>query len=215
MLKAMHPSADHAHNQASQSFAGLLASLTDPDDKPFASAADDGLEDDIATLSYERALRAHARYRPQEPAIPPLQDAPRSSNSAATRAAGPFTAQSAPAAPPPSKQTDSSPVRASSAPWHPEPALKCASITIRLSQAECEQLRHRAAEAGLTVSAYLRSCTFEAESLRTMVKEAMGQLRSLQAAQASPSSARPRQSLLARLAGFFGFRARLQALPSH
>ena len=47
--------------------------------------------------------------------------------------------------------------------------LKSASITIRLSKAECAQLRRRAAEAGLTVSAYLRSCTFEAESLRAEV----------------------------------------------
>jgi hypothetical protein len=58
--------------------------------------------------------------------------------------------------------------------------LKCASITIRLSEAECAQLRKRAAEAGLTVSAYLRSCTFEAESLRALVKDTLTQLRSAQ-----------------------------------
>jgi hypothetical protein len=56
--------------------------------------------------------------------------------------------------------------------------LKSASITIRLSKAECAQLRKRAAEAGLTVSAYLRSCTFEAESLRALVKDTLAQLRS-------------------------------------
>ena len=55
--------------------------------------------------------------------------------------------------------------------------LKSASITIRLSREECEQLRKRAAEAGLTVSAYMRSCTFEAESLRALVKETLAQLR--------------------------------------
>ena len=54
---------------------------------------------------------------------------------------------------------------------------KQASITIRLSQEECAQLKHRAAEAGLTVSAYMRSCTFEAEALRAQVKEALAQLR--------------------------------------
>jgi len=32
-------------------------------------------------------------------------------------------------------------------------------------------------EAGLTVSAYLRSCTFEAEALRAQVKEALAELR--------------------------------------
>jgi hypothetical protein len=56
--------------------------------------------------------------------------------------------------------------------------LKDASITIRMSKAECAQLHRRAAEAGLTVSAYLRSCTFEAESLRAMVKDTLAQLRS-------------------------------------
>jgi hypothetical protein len=55
---------------------------------------------------------------------------------------------------------------------------KCASITIRLSEAECAQLRKRAAEAGLTVSAYMRFCTFEAESLRALVKDTLAQLRS-------------------------------------
>jgi len=47
----------------------------------------------------------------------------------------------------------------------------------RLSQTECGQLRTRAAEAGLSISAYLRSCTFEAETLRSQVKEALAQLR--------------------------------------
>jgi hypothetical protein len=60
-------------------------------------------------------------------------------------------------------------------------SLKDASITIRMSKAECAQLHRRAAEAGLTVSAYLRSCTFEAESLRAMVKDTMAQLRSASA----------------------------------
>jgi hypothetical protein len=46
-----------------------------------------------------------------------------------------------------------------------------------MSKAECAQLRKRAAEAGLTVSAYLRSCTFEAESLRALVKDTLAQLR--------------------------------------
>jgi hypothetical protein len=52
-----------------------------------------------------------------------------------------------------------------------------ASVTLRLSQAECAQLKQRAAEAGLTVSAYIRSCTFEAEALRAQVKQAIQELR--------------------------------------
>jgi hypothetical protein len=57
------------------------------------------------------------------------------------------------------------------------PAPKCFSVTVRLSEAENVQLRQRAAEAGLTVSAYLRSCVLEAETLRAQVKEALAQLR--------------------------------------
>lgn len=54
---------------------------------------------------------------------------------------------------------------------------KTSSVTIRLSKSDCERLRLRAAEAGLTVSAYLRSCAFEVESLRTQVKQALAQIR--------------------------------------
>ncbi|MGA7109977.1 MAG: hypothetical protein WBY75_19660, partial [Terracidiphilus sp.] len=55
---------------------------------------------------------------------------------------------------------------------------KSSSITIRLNSAECVQLRQRAAAAGLTVSAYLRSCIFEVESLRAQVKDTLAELRS-------------------------------------
>jgi hypothetical protein len=54
---------------------------------------------------------------------------------------------------------------------------KCASITIRMSEGECEQLKRRAAEAGLTISAYLRSCAFEAEALRAEVKKTLAEMR--------------------------------------
>jgi predicted DNA binding CopG/RHH family protein len=65
----------------------------------------------------------------------------------------------------------------------PEPAgKKSASITIRLSQAEWAQLRKRAAAADLTVSAYMRSCILEAETLRAQVKEALAELRAATAA---------------------------------
>ncbi len=54
---------------------------------------------------------------------------------------------------------------------------RSASVTLRLSRSECAQLKQRAAEAGLTVSAYIRSCTFEAEALRAQVKQALRELR--------------------------------------
>jgi hypothetical protein len=65
MLQAMQQPAEIP---PSPTFAGLLASLAAPAREPASTwsdeRADDGLEDDFATLSYERALRAHARYRP-------------------------------------------------------------------------------------------------------------------------------------------------------
>jgi hypothetical protein len=65
--------------------------------------------------------------------------------------------------------------------WKPASPIegkhKSASVTVRLSEEENAQLRERAAEAGLTISAYLRSCTLEAETLRAQVKQALTALR--------------------------------------
>ena len=44
----------------------MLAAFATPGQKKPPARDLDGLEDDVATLSYERALRAHARYRPPE-----------------------------------------------------------------------------------------------------------------------------------------------------
>lgn len=150
---------DPATNSAT--FAGLLASLTaqkqsgwpNPDGSPGAL---DGLEDDVATLSYERALRTHARYKPA--VVDPPNEIERP--------------------PCPSSATLGSAVQS-----NPEPGGKRTSVTVRMSKAECAQLQQRAAEAGMTVSAYLRSCTFEAESLRAQVKQALAELRAAQATQ--------------------------------
>ncbi len=154
------------------SFASLLTGLVAPKAASPASRGkqkndswnDDALADDVATLSYEQALRAHTRYRPSNPNLPgfypadprPTPPAPALANAAAP--AGP-----------------ASPVCAR--PSLPSEGRKAASITIRLSQAECAQLRDRAAAAGLSVSAYLRSCVFEVESLRAEVKQTVAQLR--------------------------------------
>jgi hypothetical protein len=110
---------------------------------------------DVATLSYEKALRTHARYH----AVDPIED---SAHDGPNASADPAVTQ--PQAPP------SGDIAAGK-------VLKEASITIRLSREEDAQLRRRAAEAGLTVSAYIRSCTFEAESLRALVKDTLTQFR--------------------------------------
>ena len=69
-----------------------------------------------------------------------------------------------------------------------------------MSKAECAQLHRRAAEDGLTVSAYLRSCTFEAESLRAMVKDTLAQLRSVTPQAKPTASAKSRRSWFGKLA---------------
>jgi predicted DNA binding CopG/RHH family protein len=187
---------------ATTSFAGLLAALTTPAQtsggagersyapghRPASAWKDDDLADDIATLSYESALKAHARYRPTDQSLTQaadpdplrLEDPEPAAYSAAPQAAAQPIANLESSATP-----EASRLRAAAY----ERNLKDASITIRMSKAESEQLHRRAAEAGLTVSAYLRSCTFEAESLRTMVKETLAQMRSV-AAHASPAPPR-------------------------
>jgi predicted DNA binding CopG/RHH family protein len=158
MLQAMQQTAPAQPSPMSSSFAGLLASLTAQrsdrgGDRTQWNDAD--LGDDFATISYESALRAHARYRVDErerlrkPASPAKQ-----------------TVEAAPAQP--NQPTQQFPAAHD---------LRTASVTIRLSKAECELMHQRAAEAGLTVSAYLRSCVLEADALRAQVKQALAEMR--------------------------------------
>jgi hypothetical protein len=122
-------------------FANLLSSLTSHPPAATDSWDLSSLADDVASISYERALQAHTRTKPSTPA------AVRSTH--ANRAKG-------------------------SAP-------RATVVTLRLSHAESAQLHERAAEAGLTVSAYLRSCVFEVEALRSQVRNALSQFRSASA----------------------------------
>ena len=194
MLQAMQQTAATASSPASPSFAGLLAALAAPAPQRAPAWSDDGLADDYATLSYERALRAHARYRSVDASVneslaesdfsltQPADSEPsriREAFSDAAPPAGPtatLRAATRQAASP--SIADFQPETTHGLPTALDRNLKSASITIRLSKVECAQLRKRAAEAGLTVSAYLRSCTFEAESLRALVKDTLAQLRS-------------------------------------
>lgn len=145
------------------SFAGVLSALTAPEKREEAEPLDWGDGDpsgDAAVFSYEHALRAQASYSPADwqaaraepPEIAAAQIAPDAQEHAGSlQSAGPIQDEGR--------------------------NRKSASVTIRLSQAECMQLKKRAADAGLTISAYLRSCTFEAEALRAQVKEALAALR--------------------------------------
>jgi predicted DNA binding CopG/RHH family protein len=50
-------------------------------------------------------------------------------------------------------------------------------ISVRLSEEESNRLRLRAAESGISVSAYMRSCVLDADHLRNQVKQALNQMR--------------------------------------
>lgn len=211
MLRSMQQTAQSEPSKASPSFAGLLAALASPQpecETPAAASSsrkdaslpawnDDALADDISTLSYERALRTHAHYEAVAPGDWSLTQP--------LAAPEPTHSDEDDAVPPDRMATPQASAHSENAePESPNGLLavldenrKCASVTIRMSKAECAQLHRRAAEAGLTVSAYLRSCTFEAETLRAQVKETLAQLRKSDAAKkpAAPS----RRSLFGRL----------------
>lgn len=154
-LWAMSESVSNPAIKSASSFASLLESFTGPAKNAKGTWDDTALLDDIATISYEQALRSHRR-------VPPAAALAANESQSLT----PLTTQRAPHV-------------------AQEKKRKSASITIRLTEAEEIQLHERAAAAQLSVSAYLRSCIFEAESLRAQVKEALSQIRS--AAQADPS----------------------------
>jgi len=186
---------------SSASFAGILEALAappqPPPEQPFKELEwnNDGLADDVATLSYENALKSHARYSASQASqvsdrslTQPADMEPFSYEGASSDASAPHP-EAQPIFNRESKATaeqEPSLYRASSY----ERNLKDASITIRMSKAECAQLHKRAAEAGLTISAYLRSCTFEAESLRAMVKDTLAQLHPV-TVQAKPAEIAP------------------------
>jgi hypothetical protein len=185
MLQAMQQPAAATPTPPSHSFAELLAALAGPAQQSTPAWNDDGLADDYATLSYERALRAHSRHRSPDPYEPASDSSlTGSANPVLFRGREPLPADVLPAGlagtphVPSSAREDIQPRTNLGVPAALDRNLKSASITIRLSKAECAQLHKRAAEAGLTVSAYLRSCTFEAESLRALVKDTLARLRS-------------------------------------
>ena len=137
-------------------FAGMLATLAAPaagDASPAKASSESDLGEDVVTLSYESALRANARYT-----APERRDW----------------------APEPTTRVDESVTpRAGCASQDIfDRDLRTTSVTVRLSKAECARLHQLATEAGVTVSAYLRSCTFEAEALRAEVKATLAELRS-------------------------------------
>ena len=166
----MEQAAQSSPSPNTSSFSGLLASLTSSANDKAAHAAawsNDELGDDVVTLSYERALRNHARYRPADCGDLRLRAAADTVDDAKSTAPEVSANHGAGLA----AQADTAPQKA------PSRDLRTSSVTIRLSDAECVLVRQRAAEAELTVSAYLRSCVLEADTLRAQVKQALAEMR--------------------------------------
>jgi hypothetical protein len=146
------------------SFAGVLSRVVAPEPlrEGHARALSEADEaEDEAPLSYESALRAQARWQPGHPLDPETE---RHASQAALEGLR-------------QEGTDDPPGIANGPASPADRMPRCASVTVRLSETENRRLRKRAAEAGLTVSAYLRSCTLEAETLRAQVKQALADLR--------------------------------------
>ncbi len=176
MLASMPGNAAASASPKTASFASLLAGFAAPP-RPDPDWKDDGLEDDIATISYEQALRTHARIHPVS--APPSAFEQVVAESSLTRSS-PRSRTSGRKLPSPERIAEwvsKSHVRQAAPQAAPLSRRKSASVTVRLSAEERVQLQQRAAAAGLTASAYLRSCLFEAETLRAQVKEALEQFR--------------------------------------
>ena len=153
---------DH-HN--SNDFAGVVArALLGKPDRPLPDSNSTD-SDDTLSLSYEEALKKHARR-------PLIEGMSRIGELAAAE----LEARRAPLTTPSfTSPMDSSPIVA---PTH----TKASSITLRMSKDESAMLRKRAAAAGISVSAYIRSCIFESEELRAQVKNALAEIRLSRAA---------------------------------
>jgi len=164
-----------------RSFAGMLADFASPE-KKFPPARDlDGLADDIATLSYEHGLKTHARYRPfPDHAVNPETQTPQPAFPGSLPLFEPARAPEDLPPDGPSHPPQASPLSADAA------SRKSASVTVRLTRAEDEQLRQRSSEAGMTISAYLRSCAFEVETLRAQVKQTIAEMRHVEMRHTDP-----------------------------
>jgi hypothetical protein len=149
------------------SFASLLATFSAPLKSPDNTWNLDGLEEDVATITYEQALKAHSRTR-----IPPS-----TAQTDTERPLPPGSVRITEWSAEPQSFEANAPRNDQARGAVPRERRKSASVTIRLTHAESTQLHQRATEAGLTISAYLRSCVLEAETLRAQVKEALAQLR--------------------------------------
>jgi hypothetical protein len=163
----------------SDNFAAFLARLaelpdwnSDPAVEPssmYASSdpAEEG-EEDLTSLSYEQALRT------------PTHKANRAGNRAGNSQHPKPSPKTALAIQPSPKALE--PRSFEPRPFEPRPfeiaEPRHARTTIRFTAGENKLLRKRAAENSIAVSAYVRSCVLEVESLRSQLQQLMTELRS-------------------------------------
>lgn len=67
-------------------------------------------------------------------------------------------------------------------------ALRRSAVSIRLNEDEMTLLRQRAAESGISISEYVRSCVVEADVLRVQVKQVVADMRSQPVAAQAPGA---------------------------
>ncbi len=170
ILGGMQMTASPPETRSNSSFATLLASLASSSNASTPGWGDAALAEDVATLSYEKALKTHTRRSGH-----PGQRLPDPESSTGNSFQG-LEPEPRPSINETATQNLTLPVN-SSRQSDERAHRKSASVTIRLGELENEQLHARAAEAGLSVSAYLRSCIFEVEELRSQVKQTLADMR--------------------------------------
>jgi predicted DNA binding CopG/RHH family protein len=183
---AQTPSAD---------FAGLMAKMNSSGRSARSWLAEDAaptMLDEIIPLSYEQALKKHARRPSVEHTAEKIDRVASllAENLAERRNHSTVHTEQSPAnelaegfatreIDRDSKEfeQDTLSLNRASAQTAKATETKAASITLRMSEQEAIQVRKRAADAGLTISAYIRSCVCEAELLRAQVKSALIEIR--------------------------------------
>ncbi len=170
ILSGMQMTASPPETRSNSGFATLLASLASSSNVSTTGWDNTALAEDVATLSYEKALKTHTRRSGYpEQRLTDFEESGGNSFQGLGQEPRPATQETA-------ELNPKLPVNVSR-PSDERAHRKSASVTIRLGELENEQLHARAAEAGLSVSAYLRSCIFEVEELRSQVKQTLADMR--------------------------------------
>jgi hypothetical protein len=194
-LQMMEQTAHTSLMANSPSFAGLLASLASRQQDAARrddSRNSDGLVDDVVTLSYDPAIRSRTRDRTVKRGS--------DRNATAARREGWEKLTVYEVAEPGPEGVSGGPSAKDQMRLACARELRTTCVTIWMTKAERAQLRRRAVEARLTISAYLRSCALEADTLRAQVKTALAELKTgTKTEEATRPSQKPWAGLIERM----------------